>query len=534
MSKLETQALGEPAAALFRAWYNLRPRLVGESLLGGAAAAVLVIAFRLVLDETGRWRLLFLAWARSRSGGWAPAVLILGGMAALAGWITRWAPEAAGSGVPHVEAVLLEQRRLVWWRLIPVKFVASILAISGGLSLGREGPSVQLGAAGGQAVGRLLRRPYVEERYLITCGAGAGLAAAFNAPLTGLVFVLEELRRNLSPYVFLSALTASVAAGIVTQHLLGLGPLLPLELNKPLPPQALAVFVVLGAATGLLGVAFNAALNLSLDLYGRLRSVPHWLHPGLAAVVGALIGYYFTPAVLGGGHALIERVLTETDGVTFLVWLLLTKFVLTILSCGSGVPGGLYLPLLSIGALTGSILGRLATPFFPDLTGLTAALAVAGMAATFTSVVRAPLTGIVLVLELTASSSNLFFLLAGCLTAYLVAEGLKCLPMAEVFLERDRAGALDPCTKHAARGMTLVEVTVESGSTLDRHLVREVEVPEDCLMLAIRRGSQELVPRGNTKIRAGDQVTFLLPRERAVEVMPQIRSLALCRMASSE
>ncbi|MDK2926724.1 MAG: hypothetical protein PWR31_414 [Bacillota bacterium] len=519
------------AGTLFSTWYNLRLRLFLESALAGLAAGMLGVAFRLALGRADAWREVLLAWAREVPGyGWAVFLPVLLALGALAGWLTRFAPEAAGSGIPHVEAVLLEQRRLVWWRLIPVKFLAGVFAIGAGLSLGREGPTVQLGAASGQAMSRILKRSHVEERYLITCGAGAGLAAAFNAPLAGVVFVLEELRRNFSPYVFLSALTASVAAGAAAQRLLGLRPLLPMAGIAPLPPSALPLFILLGLITGFFGVAFNSSLSFTQDLYARLERLPRWLHPVLATGLAGLIGYFLTPAVLGGGHALVEQVLAGEVLLKFIPLFLVAKFILTMVSYGSGVPGGIFLPLLAIGALLGSGLGQVADAYFPGIAGLSAMCAAAGMAAYFTAIVRAPITGIVLILELTGSYANMLFVLAACLTAYLVAEGLKSLPVYEMLLERDLARDADAVPGTCPEGMMLVELTVETGSCLDRHLVREVDLPGDCLLLAIRRGSQELVPRGNTKVRAGDQVAFLIPREKAAQVIPRIRALTLCQL----
>lgn len=516
---------------LFRTWYNLRLRLFLESILTGVVAGGVGVAFRLALNQADAWRNELFSWAEG-AAAWARlgVLLILACLGALAGWLTRFAPEAAGSGIPHVEAVLLEQRRLIWRRLLPVKFLGGVCAIGAGLSLGREGPTVQLGAATGQAMARLLKRPNVEERYLITCGAGAGLAAAFNAPLAGVLFVLEELRRNFSPYVFLSALAASVAAGTVAEQLLGLKPLLPLTDVVHLPLRVLPLFILLGVLTGVLGVVFNAALRLTLNLYAGLRAIPRWLHPALAAVLVGLTGYYLTPLVLGGGHALVERVLAGEIALRMIPLLLVAKFVLTMVSYGSGVPGGIFLPMLAIGSLLGSALGQLTATSFPALPGLTTTLVAAGMASYFTAIVRAPITGIVLLLELTGTYTNMLFFLAACLTAYLVAEGLKSLPVYEMLLERDLARGEGKAADVNDSGMTLVELAVESGSQLDRRLIKQVALPEECLLVAIRRGSLELVPRGNTKVRAGDNIAFLVPKAKAARVIQELRDIVHCRV----
>jgi CIC family chloride channel protein len=342
-----------------------------RSALVGIGAGLVAVAFRLGLNYADSWRSQMLNFGHTLQGpGWLLLPVVGGAAAALAGWLTGFAPEAAGSGIPHVEAVLNQDRELKWWRLIPVKFVAGTLAIGAGLSLGREGPTVQMGAAAGQAVGERLRLSRAEELQLVACGAGAGLAASFNAPLAGVVFVLEELRRNFSPYVLGGAFAASIAADMISLLIVGPLPTFRVASLQPLPLTTLPLFLVLGLVTGVLGAAFNRCLRGSLDLADRLANVPRWARAGLTGFLAGLAGYLLRQ-ILGGGHALVMDLLSGRIALAFglLAVLFGGKFLLTMASYAAGVPGGIFLPLLTLGALLGAIVGWVATTSTQDCLG---------------------------------------------------------------------------------------------------------------------------------------------------------------------
>lgn len=510
----------QTSARLLTVWRNMRFRLFVEGILVGLAAGLIAVAFRLALTKTEVWRYYLLNWAHELPWRWPAAVLVLLCLGAAAGYLTNQAPETAGSGIPHVAAVLRRQRSLNWRRVIPIKFAAGVLAIGAGLSLGREGPTVQIGAAASQMVSRAFVRPKIEEKYLIACGAGAGLAAAFNAPLAGVIFVLEELQKNFSPYILGTAWAASVTADLVSQYFLGPLPTFRVSGLPRLPLASLPFAVLLGLLAGLLGLVFNYALKHSLALHERLHGWPAPVRPLFACALAGVLGHYL-PQVLGGGHALAEEILAQRVAFGLIPLLFLAKFLLTMVSYGAGVPGGIFLPLLVLGALAGSFFGHLVHTALPGPTGLEATFALVGMAALFTAIVRAPITGIVLVVEMTGSYQNMLALFAACVTAHVVAEVLKNPPVYEMLLERDEAREKARASETISAEQTaLVEVVVEAGSRMDGRRIKDAGLPENCLLVAVRRGNRELLARGHTRLLSGDHVTLLAP-EYMVEAIAQ-------------
>jgi chloride channel protein, CIC family len=479
-------------------------RAVIVGLIAGGLA--LLFQWGLYYAELGR------GWLRTQAHqqhlpGWLLLPLITAALCGIAGWLTALAPEVAGSGIPHVKAVLLRLRVLRWRRVVPLKFFGGLLAIGGGLSLGREGPTVQLGAAVGQSLAGLLRVPRRSQLHLVACGAGAGLAAAFNAPLAGFIFVLEELRRELSPITYGTALIAAVSADLVTRGMLGQLPSFHVTGYPGFPLRAFPAVAVLGIAAGIGGVMFNRGLMLSLGLFSRLSRVPRWAR---VAAVGGLAGLllWWLPEAVGGGHSTAERVLRgEFDGpgvLQFLVVLLLAKFALTMLSYGSGAPGGIFAPLLVIGALLGLLIGRGTTALVPSLPIAPAAFAVIGMGAYFAAVVRAPLTGIVLIIEMTANYDQMFALAVACLIAYVVAESLGDTPIYDALLRRDLDRASpDELTGHEP---ALFHFVVEPGAPLDGRALRDAGLPPRCLLVSLRRAGREVLPDGATRLQSGDEV----------------------------
>jgi CIC family chloride channel protein len=235
-----------------RRWIFPRAALVG------VCAGLIALLFRMALAGADLLRNKMLLWAHTFPLlGWIfPVIFAMIGVGISVQLTRRYAPEAGGSGIPHLKAVLCRFRKLHWKRLLPVKFFGGIFAIGGGLALGREGPTVQMGGAVGDLISSCLNVSERERLTLISAGSGAGLAAAFNAPLSGLVFVLEEIRRDFQPIIFGAAFIAAVLANIVAQ--MGSGPFPVFTVpNYPVPPlTSLPFFALLGVIAGFLGVFF--------------------------------------------------------------------------------------------------------------------------------------------------------------------------------------------------------------------------------------------------------------------------------------
>lgn len=387
--------------------------------LAGLGAGVVGAFFRLTLEEAARLRGALLhemnAW---NAGGLALVMVLAAAAAAIAAWMARRVPSAAGSGIPRVMAVLDGEAPPAPARVIPVKFVAGTLAIGAGLALGREGPSVQMGASIAYQTGRLLRRNRTDCRVLLAAGAGAGFATAFNAPIAGAVFVLEALVKRFEARIAIAALAASAVAIWVGRAITGAAPDYAVRyLTEPGFVET-PLFLILGIAAGLAGLLYNRTLLTGLKIVDRLTAVPVELR---AALVGAAVGAiaWFAPSLIGGGDVLAQQALSGIGTLAVLPLIFLFRLGLIACSVSSGTPGGLLVPFLVLGAELGLWLGKLCALSLPGIAIDPQGFAVVGMAALFTAIVRAPLTAIVLVTEMTDDVTMLLPMIVACAVAML-------------------------------------------------------------------------------------------------------------------
>jgi CIC family chloride channel protein len=405
-------------------------------VLGGASGLVGAF-FRMALDWADRCRGFTIEWSH-RHGvvGFACLLAISAVLTGLAACLVRkFAPQAKGSGIPNVEAVLRDEQPAPPLLLIPVKFLGGLLGIGAGLALGREGPTVQMGACLGQFMGTAFGRDQDDVKALLAAGAGAGLATAFSAPLGGALFVLEELVRRFDTRIAITTLCASGSAIAVARLLLGNER----DFQLPTLPDpgfgAIPIFLIVGIVNGCLGIAYNHALLGALATCDRLGR--RWSGEVRAGLVGALVGLiaWFGPELVGGGDAITQRTLTGTDGLLIIVFVFLIRFGLGPISYAAGTPGGLFAPMLVLGAQSGLVLGTLFCHWFPFFTAEPTAFAVVGMAAFFTAVVRAPVTAIILVTEMTGCFTLLLPMLLACSAAMAVTTLLRNPPIYDALRE---------------------------------------------------------------------------------------------------
>jgi chloride channel protein, CIC family len=414
-----------------------RRHILPKALVVGIVAGLIASGFRMALQACERARI---GWIERLPPGKGLALAL--GAGAVGGGVGLWlvrrfAPEAAGSGIPHLKSVVMGERPLRWSRVLPVKFLAGVIGIGGGLTLGREGPTIQMGGATGLMVSAWFRvkQGEGERKALISAGAAAGLAAAFNAPLAGLIFVLEELNGSFTQVVFVASFLAAVMADVVCRVVTGETPVFALH-GLPGPSlHTLPVAALIGLAAGLGGVAFNRGLVASLNFFERLRRWPPWAVGGAAGLLVGLFAWLY-PEVSGSGVLLSERALAGGIAIRWVLVLIAARFVLTMVSYGSGAAGGIFAPLLVLGSLGGLAVGAAAHAVAPGWAAFPETFAVIGMGALFTSTVRAPLTGIVLMIELTGEYGFMLPLLVGCFAAYGIAEALGDKPIYEVLRER--------------------------------------------------------------------------------------------------
>jgi CIC family chloride channel protein len=495
--------------------HEQRRRQLPRALLVGIAAGLVAVAFQWSLQAAGHARDDLIEWAHRFGLAGIPVVAAFSAVGvSLALWLVRRVePDASGSGIPHVKAVLHHLRALSWTRILPVKFVGGVSGIGAGLALGREGPTIQMGAAIGQMVSRWFPCTPRERQTLIAAGSGAGLSAAFNAPLAGLVFVLEEVQRDFAPAVFTVTLIASVTADVVARFLFGHLPVFHVG-SIPIPSlDSLPFFFLLGGLAGLVGIAFNRCLVATLDVFRRVRHWPFWVVGGLVGVLLAAVGWNW-PGTLAGGHGLVESTLAGELAVGPLVGFFLLRFALTMVSYGTGAPGGVFAPMLVLGAALGMISGDVAHASFPESVH-PKTFAVVGMAAVFAAVVRAPLTAIVLMVEMTGNYSLVLPLLVAVLTAGGLADYLNDKPIYEVLLRRD----LDRWQEKPQLAETLLlELTIAPGAPFVGRKVRELGLPPGCILITVQRGVAAEVPTAEFELEAGDRVTVVVAPQAAEAV----------------
>jgi len=410
---------------------EMAPLLGWSALVGIGAGAVggvyrVAIAHFQTLHDTA-------VQAAPAAYGWLAGGALSGTLVLFAVWLVRrFAPEAGGSGIQEVEGALDGVRPMRWRRVLPIKFAGGLCSLGAGMVLGREGPTIQMSAALGRMLGDLARRDADAVHVLVAAGAGAGLTAAFNAPMAGVLFVIEEMRPQFR-YSVLSVqcvIVASALADLVVQMIAGSAVAVPMPIVAAPPNDALWTFLVLGMLLGVLGAAFNAGLVGGGALMGRLgaRSALGAAF-GIGAGIGALA--WLDPNLVWDGQRVIERALGGRLPLATMLVLLAGRFGTTVGSYASGAPGGIFAPMLALGTLTGVAFGTLAGgPVPPDV------FAVAGMGALFAASVRAPLTGMMLAVELTGNYAQFLPLMLTCVASTLVAAALGARPIYTVLLER--------------------------------------------------------------------------------------------------
>ncbi|PWL45278.1 MAG: ClC family H(+)/Cl(-) exchange transporter [Clostridiales bacterium] len=508
---------------------SFRYTLVLEGVAVGALSGFVIVLFRLILEHADM--LLKGALEYGKENAWFIPVwlYILAAFSYLVYRLVKWEPMISGSGIPQVEGEMEGKLSQNWWKVLVAKCAGGILSIGSGLSLGREGPSIQLGAMAAKGFSRLTKRIKTEERLLMTCGASAGLAAAFNAPFAGVLFSLEEVHKNFSPEVLLSTMASSITADFIARNVFGLAPVFSFDVPQMMPLSQYGHVIFLGILLGLLGVVYNLFIGASQKLYAKIKWEP--LRLLIPFVCAGALGFTL-PEVLGGGHPLALKIAEGKFALSMLCLIFAVKFLFSMVSFGSGAPGGIFLPLLVMGAMIGSVYygGVGAVNLVPD--GLLSNFLILGMAGYFSAIVRAPITGIILISEMTGSFNHLLTLTIVSLFAYLVPDLLKCRPIYDSLLrrllEKQKPGAQPEPTGEKV----LIDCVISHGSAAENRTVADVVWPEHCLVVSVMRGEEELVPKGNTALRAGDRIILLCDENFASEAHLTLEHQ--CRMVRLE
>ncbi len=403
------------------------------SIFIGVLSGLLVVSFRIAIE-----------WIKILTLGTAPhagqvRLILVPALAGLfvAALVQLFFPGARGSGVNQTKAALYIYNGYISFKTVIGKFITSALAIGCGHSLGPEDPSLQIGAGVASMVARRLNLSRQRLRLFAPIGAAAGLAAAFNAPISAILFVIEEVIGQWSAAVLGSIVLSAISSVVVARWFWGSEPIFRIPPVTLRDPRELIAYAVLGVAGGFAALVFSKSLGY---LRPHLRALPQWTQycqPGIAGLLVGSIGFFGFAQVMGPGYEVIDQAMHGQFAWKLLLALALLKILATTLSFSSGTPGGMFAPTLFIGAMLGASVGSFEKLFFPHLTGTVGAYALVGMGVLFAGFLRAPLTSVFMVLEVSGNYSIILPVILANMIAYLISRTLQPVPIFEVFTQQD-------------------------------------------------------------------------------------------------
>ncbi len=452
---------------------HLKWKMAAAGVAVGLISGLLVVVYRLGIEygtDCARWM-----YAQIRNQPWllVPWMAAATGSALLIAWMVGKEPMAGGSGIPQTNGVVID-----------------------GLK-------------------------DAQEHYLVSAGAAAGLSAAFSAPLSGMMFALEGIHRSFSPTILMGATAASLTADFVSKYCFGLRPVLDFGAVGQLPLAEYIWLIPLGIVAGLVGSLVNRSLLGLQTLYGKL---PAWIRPMVAIAIALPVGIWL-PDVLGGGSNLIALSEKAESGIGMLCILFAAKLIFTSTSFGSGTPGGIFMPILAIGSLAGGICGEAARQFCGLQSQSVAVFAVCVMTGTLAASVKTPITSILLAVEMSGTLTHMLPIAASAFIALLVSDLLRTRPIYGELLARYMKARGMESTVVSQVGSGVMELPLEMGAEAEGKRVRDVAWPSGCLIIGLRRGEREIVPRGDTTLRAGDYLVVLFSGEEERKVRLAMRRL---------
>lgn len=429
---------------------------------------------------------------------WILFSIFLGGIII---WLINSEPDIQGS-VQNIQGHIQGLFKMDWLSVLIKKFIGGVISLGSAMAVGREGPSIQIGSVVGLGVDSFLGRSRADENLLLSAGASAGLAAAFNTPVAAVLLIIEEVYHKFSESLFLVTLTASVAGNFVSYNVFGVKPIIDLDVLAEFPLDQYIYLVILGIIMGIAGFIFQEVF-LRVPSWYRKLPLPNYLIPIFSFLVVIPFGL-FAPNLLGDGTNLIFEIQDGWYTLGAIALICFLRFVFIQASYGAGAPGGFFLPTLTLGALVGAVFGTALHNYLSVEQFLIMNFMVYAMAGLLTSVTNATLTSVVLLLELTESVTHIMPLAIVCLLSFSTARLLKSDPIYEVLLMRKIR-----LPYSALKGsISESELIVESNSRLDNMVVRDLNMPAPSHITKINRDHREFIPKANTIIKANDLITF--------------------------
>ena len=400
------------------------------SLVIGALTGLAVVAFILLTERMG------MRLYPSGGAPWRRLLFPVAGSLGIGYLLYRYFPNARGSGVPQTKAALYAKGGHIRLKTVLGKFFCTSATLASGIPLGREGPSVQVGGGIASVLGRALGLRQEKVKALLPVGAAAAIAAAFNTPLAAVVFALEEIVGDLNAPVLGSVVLASATSWGVLRLLLGNNPLFKVPQYELVHPAEFGIYALLGLFGGLVSVAFSQMLLRMRSWFLRLPPSTAWVHPLAGGVLVGVIGW-FVPQVMGVGYGYVGDALNGKMALSLMLLLVLLKLVTVTTSYASGNAGGIFGPALFIGAMLGGSLGTVAHQIFPSHTALPGAYALVGMGTAFAGIVRAPMTSVLMIFEMTQDYAVIVPLMISNLVSLFISSQLQPEPIYEALAIQD-------------------------------------------------------------------------------------------------
>ena len=426
-------------------------------------------------------------------------------MGILIDFLTKWEVDSAGSGIPQVYAEVKGHMEANWAKVLFSKIVAGVLTALGGLSLGPEGPSVQIGGMAGKGVAKIFKGSKTDELRLILVGSAVGITAAFNAPLAGVIFVFEEINHGFDKTLVFIALVSAIVADFVSKIIFGQATILSFPIYD-IPLESYWILIVLGVIIGLLGYVYNIGMIKSSDIVNGLR-IPSWLKFVLVFMVSGVVALMI-PEISDGGHFMMDMLDVAIPSLGVLVLLLVLKYLFSMFSFSSGAPGGIFLPILVLGAYIGAVFGSVVVPSLGLQHDLIYRFIVISMAGFFAATVRSPITGIVLLAEMSGSTESLVAMVIVSLIAYVIPTLLGNEPIYEslydrLLLKKNREYVKKP-SKHV-----LSEYIVPLDCNYINFMIKDIPFPKNAIVVSVIRNGKYIIPTEDFHIQYSDQIQIL-------------------------
>ena len=426
-------------------------------------------------------------------------------MGLLIDFLTKWEVDSSGSGIPQIYAEVKGHMEANWIKVLSSKIIAGVLTALGGLSLGPEGPSVQIGGMSGKGVAKLFKASKTEEIRLILVGSAVGITAAFNAPLAGVIFVFEEINHGFDKTLIFIALVAAIVSDFISKMIFGQSTLLNFPvLNIPL--SSYWILIILGLLIGLLGYVYNMGMIKSSDFVKNLK-IPSWLKFVIVFMVSGVVALTI-PEISDGGHFMMDMLDVAIPSLSVLLLLLVLKYLFSMFSFSSGAPGGIFLPILVLGAYIGAVFGSIVVPAFGWQHDLIYKFIIISMAGFFAATVRSPITGIVLLAEMSGSTESLVAMIVVSIIAYMIPTLLGNDPIYESLYDRllftkNREYVKKP-SKHV-----LSEYVVPLDCNYINFKIKDIPFPENAIVVSVIRNGKYIIPTEQFRIQYSDQVQVL-------------------------